>query len=169
MSDPLIHPPNRLAKMLDAEGAAPIELLVRNAEARVEDMAPAFAASLGPQVSALVELCRRPDKALQADARVIRHAALTVVETAAITRRHDMVPVALGVCDLLDRWIFACEWRPRAVRAQAEGLHALAFAKGLSEADREVLAADLLRMRAGETPNRQMLNPETSQVCPRVA
>ena len=143
----MIQPPNRLAKILDAEDAAPIESLLRNAEARVEALEPVFAASLFPQVSALAQLCRRPDAALQADARAIRHATLSVVETAAVTRRHDMVPVALGICDLLDRWIFVREWRPRLVRAQAEGLYALASATGLSAADRATLTADLLRIR----------------------
>ena len=144
----LIHPPNRLARILAAEDAVPISVLVQGAEAQVEAMTPVFAASLAPQVAALVALCRQGDPDLQAEARDIRRAALAVVETAAITRRHDIVPVALGICDLLDRWLFASEWAPRLVRALAEGLHALVFAPGLTQADQGRLIDDLMQIRA---------------------
>ena len=148
MSEHLIQPPNRLARILVAEDAVPIALLVQGGEAQVEAMVPVFAASLAPQVATLVQLCRRSDPELQAQARDIRRAALAVVETAAITRRHDIVPVALGICDLLDRWLFASEWAPRLVRAQAEGLHALVFTQGLTSADQGRLIDDLMQIRA---------------------
>ena len=148
MSEHLIHPPNRLARILVAEDAVPIALLAQGGEAQVEAMVPVFAASLAPQVATLVQLCRRSDPDLQAQARDIRRAALAVVETAAITRRHDIVPVALGICDLLDRWLFASEWAPRLVRALAEGLHALVFAPGLTPADQGRLIDDLMQIRA---------------------
>ena len=152
MSEHLTHPPNRLARILAAEDAVPIALLVQGAEAQIEALAPVFAATLAPQVEALVDLCRRCDPDLRADARDIRRAALAVVETAAITRRHDIVPVALGICDLLDRWLFAAEWLPRLVRAQAEGLHALIFARGLTPVDHGRLIEDLMQMRAESGP-----------------
>lgn len=152
MSKHLTHPPNRLARILAAEDAVPIALLVQGGEAQIEALAPVFAATLAPQVATLVQLCRRSDPDLQAEARDIRRAALAVVETAAITRRHDIVPVALGICDLLNRWLFASEWVPRLVRAPAEGLHALIFAKGLTHADHGRLIEDLMQMRAESDP-----------------
>lgn len=152
MSEHLIHPPNRLARILAAEDAVPIALLVQGGEAQVEVMVPVFAASLAPQVATLVQLCRRSDPDLQAQARDIRRTALAVVEAAAITRRNDIVPIALGICDLLDRWLFAAEWRPRLVRAQAEGLHALVFAPGLTAADHGRLIDDLMQIRAESDP-----------------
>jgi len=142
-------PPNRLARIVSADGA-PIDVLVRDAEQRMADAAPRIAASLDGLVTDLLALCRRSGSAIQADARAVRRAVLHVVEIAAVARRNDIVGVALELCDQLDGWISHGDWRDGAIATQAEGLGVLTFRLDLSPDQRTQLIAALNQLAAGQ-------------------
>ncbi|GEM_PF-3867584 len=144
-------PPNELARILTAADSATIETLAHDAEARVQAIAPAIAIRLGPQLSDLLVLCRRPDGQIQADARAIRRLALSIAETAAVARRNDLVPLVIDLCDLLDGWIDCGCWRSGAVTVQAEGLGVLFFDRSLAPADQARLSAGLAAMTSAVT------------------
>ncbi|QTC89916.1 hypothetical protein [Brevundimonas goettingensis] len=139
-------PPNRLARILSATDTTTVETLARNAEARVEAITPAIAIRLGPLIGELLAACRRPDAAIQADARAVRRLALSIAETAAVARRNDLVPLTIDLCDLLDGWIDCGCWRGGAVTVQAEGLALLFLDRSLAPADQARLLAGLAAM-----------------------
>lgn len=144
-------PPNRLARILTAPDMTTVQALARNAEARLEAIAPAIAIRLGPQLSDLLATCRRPDPEIQAGARAIRRLTLSIAETAAVARRNDLVPLAIDLCDLLDGWIDCGCWRARAVTVQAEGLGVLFFNRSLAPDDQARLLAGLAAMTSAVT------------------
>ncbi len=144
-------PPNRLARILTATDATAVETLARHAEARVEAITPAIAIRLGPLIADLLAACRRPDAAIQSDARTVRRLALSVAETAAVARRNDLVPLTIDLCDLLDGWIDCGCWRVGAVTVQAEGLALLFLDRSLAPADQARLLAGLAAMTSAIT------------------
>lgn len=144
-------PPNPLDRILTAADAATIEALARDAEARVEAITPAIAIRLGPLILELLTACRRPDPAIQSDARAVRRLALSVAETAAVARRNDLVPLTIDLCDLLDGWIDCGCWRAGAVTVQAEGLALLFVDRSLAPADQARLLAGLAAMTSAIT------------------
>jgi hypothetical protein len=141
-------PRNRLAKILTSLDRKAFAEHVENAEKEVERIAPVLGESIEGDVQALIRLCRQDEADIFAQSREIGWLALRIVESARLARRPELADAAEGVWEMIEALSTRGVWHTEALRIHVEALLALSVPDGTDSAQRQVIARELLKMRA---------------------
>lgn len=141
-------PRNRLSKILSSLNRKAFAEHIEAAEREVERIAPVLGASIEGDVQALIRLCRQDEADIFAQSREIGWLALKIVESARLARRPELADAAEGVWEMIDALSARGVWHTEALRVHVEALLALTAEPGIDPVQKQVIARELIRMRA---------------------
>lgn len=141
-------PRNRLSKILSSLNRKAFAEHIQAAEREVQRITPLLSESIEGDVLALIRLCRQDEADIFAQSREIGWLALKIVESARLAKRPGLADAAEGVWEMVEALTTRGVWHTEALRVHVEALLALTSERDLDESHRQVIARELLRMRA---------------------
>jgi hypothetical protein len=152
MTRPMIKPrvfmpENRLAKIMGERDAPTREQLLQDAEARLEDMAPAIQAEVRRCVWKIASAAAQDDDAIRAGAQDLTQAALEITNIAVSADLAAIGEVARGFAVLMDGCAREGVWRRDVFLLHVDALKLVESQRGEPRTYQNMIA-DLQRVRA---------------------
>lgn len=141
-------PRNRLSKILSSQDRKAFAEHIECAKREVERVMPILSESIEDDVQALIRLCRQDEADIFAQSREIGWLALKIIESARLACRPELADAAEGVWEMIDALSSRGVWHTEALRVHVEALLVLSSRLEVPAAERQVIARELLHMRA---------------------
>ncbi len=143
----IFTPENRLAGFLDSLGGTATDVLVENAEHRVEAMVEGIREFVAEKLLLILPFAEEDDQVLFAECRTLAETATQIAEVAAAGKLHSIGEIALGISAMVNGLLTVGVWHSEALRVHIRALELVARARPPADRKEDPIVENLRQMR----------------------